>query len=46
MKNTLFIGTVLGVVTATAIYSSMNKSQSTMKKARKAFVDKIEDILL
>ncbi len=44
MKNTLIIGTMLGIVTATAIYCSM--SNNSVKKAKRAFVNKIEDIIL
>lgn len=44
MKNSLLIGAILGVVTATAIYGSTG--HNSMKKAKKAFIDKVEDILL
>jgi hypothetical protein len=44
MKNSLIIGAMLGVVAATAIYSKMNASPA--KKAKKAFLDKLEDVLL
>ncbi len=35
---------MLGIVTATAIYCSM--SNNSVKKAKRAFVNKIEDIIL
>lgn len=44
MKKTFLIGTMLGIVTATAIYSGM--SNNSMKKAKRAFVNKIEDIIM
>ena len=44
MKNTLIIGTMLGIVTATALYCGM--SNNSLKKAKRAFVNKIEDIIM
>lgn len=44
MKKTFLIGTMLGIVTATAIYGGM--SNNSMKKAKRAFVNKIEDIIM
>ena len=44
MKNSLIIGTMLGIVTATALYCSM--SNNSLKKAKRAFVNKIEDIVM
>ena len=44
MKNSLVIGTMLGLVTATALYCSM--SNNSLKKAKRAFVNKIEDIIM
>ncbi len=44
MKNSLIIGTMLGLVTATALYCSM--SNNSLKKAKRAFVNKIEDIIM
>lgn len=44
MKNSLIIGAMLGVVTATAIYGGM--SNNSMKKAKKAFINKLEDVLM
>lgn len=44
MKNSLIIGTMLGIVTATALYYSM--SNNSLKKAKRAFVNKIEDIVM
>lgn len=44
MKNSLIIGTMLGLVTATALYCSM--SNNSLKKAKRAFVNKIEDIVM
>lgn len=44
MKNSLIIGTVLGLATATALYCSM--TNNSLKKAKRAFVNKIEDIIM
>lgn len=44
MKKTLLLGTMLGMVTATALYFGM--SNNSVKKAKRAFVNKIEDILM
>ncbi len=44
MKKSLLIGTMLGIVAATAVYSST--SASSMRKAKRAFVNKIEDIIM
>ena len=42
MKNSLIIGTMLGL--ATALYCSM--TNNSLKKAKRAFVNKIEDIIM
>ena len=39
MKNSMWIGAVLGVVTATAIYSASN--QNLVKKTKKALLHKL-----
>lgn len=44
MKNSLWIGATLGIVTATAIY--LGTSNTSLKKAKKALVNKIEDLIL
>ncbi len=44
MKHSLMIGAMLGIVTATALYCS--SSNHSLKKAKRAFVNKIEDIIL
>lgn len=44
MKKTLLLGTMLGMVTATALYFGM--SNNSVKKAKRAFVNKIEDIIM
>lgn len=44
MKNSLIIGTMLGLATATALYCSM--TNNSLKKAKRAFVNKIEDIIM
>ncbi len=44
MKNSLIIGTMLGLATATALYCSM--TNNSIKKAKRAFVNKIEDIIM
>lgn len=44
MKNSLLIGTMLGIVTATALYCSTQNN--SLKKAKRALVNKIEDIIL
>ena len=44
MNNSLIIGTMLGLATATALYSSM--TNNSLKKAKRAFVNKIEDIIM
>ncbi len=44
MKKSLLIGTMLGIVAATAIYSST--SASSVKKVKRAIVNKVEDILM
>ncbi len=44
MKNSLIIGAMLGLVSATAIYYGM--SNNSVKKAKRAFVNKIEDIIM
>lgn len=43
MKNSMWIGAVLGVVTATAIYSASN--QNLVKKTKKALLHKLEEVL-
>ena len=43
MKNSLLIGAVLGVVTATAISTASN--QNLVKKPKKALLHKLEDVL-
>lgn len=44
MKNSLIIGAMLGIVTATALYCST--SHNSIKKAKRALVNKIEDVLM
>ncbi len=44
MKNSLWIGATLGIVTATAIY--LGTSNTSFRKAKKALVNKIEDLIL
>ena len=44
MKNSLLIGAILGVVTATAIYSASGGG-SAVKRTKRAVLKKIEDIL-
>lgn len=44
MKGSLLIGAMLGIVTATALYCST--SNTSLKKAKRALVNKIEDIIL
>lgn len=44
MKNSLLIGAMLGIVTATALYCST--SNHSLKKAKRAFVNKIEDVIM
>lgn len=44
MKNSVLLGAMIGVVAATAIYNKMNVSPA--KKAKKAIIDKLEDVLL
>ena len=44
MKRSLLVGTMLGIVTATALYCGM--SNNSMRKAKRAFVNKIEDIIM
>lgn len=44
MKSSLIVGTMLGVVAATAIYS--NVSNNSMKKVKKVLMNKIEDIIM
>ncbi len=44
MKNSLWIGAMLGIVTATALYCGT--SNNSLKKAKRALVNKIEDIIL
>ena len=44
MKNSLIIGTMLGLATATALYCSM--TNNSLKKAKLAFINKIEDIIM
>ncbi len=44
MKNSILIGAMLGIVTATALYCST--SNTSLKKAKRALVNKIEDIIL
>ena len=43
MKNSMWIGAILGVVTATAIYSASN--QNLVKKTKKALLHKLEEVL-
>lgn len=43
MKNSVWIGAFLGVVTATAIYSASN--QNLVKKTKKALLHKLEEVL-
>ena len=44
MKKSMLIGTVLGVVAATAIYSSM--SNNSVKRLKRAFIRKLEDTIM
>ncbi len=44
MKHSLMIGAMLGIVTATALY--MGSSNHSIKKAKRALVSKIEDMIL
>lgn len=44
MRSSLWIGATLGIVTATALY--LGTSNTSLKKAKKALVNKIEDIIL
>ena len=44
MKHSLMIGAMLGIVTATALYCGT--TNCSFKKAKKALVNKIEDIIL
>lgn len=43
MKNSLIIGTMLGLATATALYCSM--TNNSLKKAKRAFVNKSKTLL-
>lgn len=43
MKSSALLGAMLGVVTATAIYSASN--QNLMKKTKRTLLKKLEDIL-
>lgn len=44
MKKSLLIGTLIGVITATAIFSSM--TNNSVKKMKRAVVRKIEDVIM
>jgi hypothetical protein len=44
MKNSLLIGAMLGIVTATALYCG--SSNHSFKKAKRSLVNKIEDVLM
>lgn len=44
MKSTLLIGAMLGIVTATAIYSA-NGGVNAVKRTKRAILKKIEDVL-
>lgn len=44
MKNSLVLGTMLGLVAATAIYCGT--SNNSLKKAKRALVNKIEDVIM
>lgn len=44
MKNSLLIGAMLGIVTATALYCGT--SNHSIKKAKRSLVNKIEDVLM
>ena len=44
MKNSLLIGAMLGIVTATALYCGT--SNRSIKKAKRSLVNKIEDVLM
>ena len=44
MKKSFLIGTMLGVVTATAVFSSM--SNNSIRRAKRAFIRKIEDAIM
>lgn len=43
MKNAVLFGAMLGVVTATAIYSASN--QNLLKRTKKSLLKKLEDVL-
>ncbi len=44
MKKTLLLGTVIGMVTATMLYVGTNNH--SLKKAKRALINKIEDIIM
>ena len=44
MKKSLIIGAMIGIVGATAIYSSM--SHSSVKRLKRAFIHKLEDAIM
>ena len=44
MKNTLLLGAMPGIVTATAIYSA-NGGVNAVKRTKRAILKKIEDVL-
>ena len=44
MKNSLLIGAMLGIVTATALYCGT--SNRSIKRAKRSLVNKIEDVLM
>ncbi len=44
MKNAMLFGAMLGVMAATVVYGTTG--HNNMKKAKRAFIDKMEDILM
>lgn len=44
MKKSLILGTMLGMITATALYFST--TNHSVKKAKRALINKIEDIIM
>ena len=44
MRKSLLIGTILGALTVTAIYSSM--SNNSVKRLKRSFIRKLEDTIM
>ncbi len=44
MKKSLLIGTMFGMITATALY--LSTSNHSVRKAKRALLNKIEDIIM